>query len=86
MEKSKNLDADSYLLTSLLEVKNESGKTALLISCKNKDCGLIELLIAAGAVLNAVDSDGNTAIVLTASSDALDEIPCKILSPSILKV
>lgn len=86
MEKSKNLDADSNFLTSLLEVKNESGKTALLISCQNKDYGLIELLIEAGAILSAVDSDGNTAIVLTASSGALDKIPCRILSPSILKV
>lgn len=73
-------------LARLLEIKNESGKTALLIACQMKNCALIELLVEAGADLKAVDQDKHTAIYLVASSPTMDEIPSKDFSPAINKV
>ena len=87
VEKTKELDAtNSDLLASLLEMTNESEKTALLIACEKKDYGIIELLVEAGADLKASDADGNSAILLAAFSNVPDAIPCKILSPTIFKV
>ena len=76
----------SPLLAKLLEAKHENGSTALLIACRNKDYGTVELLVEAGADVRALDQDGNTAILLAASSPATEEIPSKELSPAIFKV
>ena len=86
VEKIKDFDADHDLLTHLLEMKNDSGKTAILISCQNKDYALVEFLVEAGADLRAVDQDGNSAIILAASSTAVDETLSKVLSPTICRV
>ncbi len=86
VEKIKDFDADHDLLTHLLEMKNDSGKTAILISCQNKDYALVEFLVEAGADLRAVDQDGNSAIILAASSTAEDETLSKVLSPTICRV
>lgn len=74
------------LLARLLEMKDDSGKTALLIACQKKDSSLIELLVQAGADINAIDHDGNSAVLLAASSLEKDTIPSKDLSPFIFKV
>ncbi len=74
------------LTSQLLEQKNETGKTALLMACQKKNFALIELLVNAGADVNAVDQDGNTAILLVACCPFKDAIPCKDVSPAIFKV
>ena len=76
---------DGALLSSLLEAKNESGKTAFLMASQ-KDCSLIELLVEAGADVNAADQDGNTAILLAAYCPFKDVTPSKDFSPAIFKV
>ena len=69
-----------------LEARNESGKTAFLIASQKKDCALIELLVEAGADVNAADQDGNSAILLAAYCPFKDVIPPKDVSPAIFKV
>ena len=76
----------SPVLKNLLEAKNESGLTALLIACNNKDYNIVELLVEAGADAKVLDQQGNTAIILAASSPAQDEIPSPESSPAIYKV
>jgi len=76
----------SSVLKNLLEVKNESNITALLIACKLKDPALIELLVEAGANCEVLDEESNTCILLAASSLAKDTAPTKMLCPSIFKV
>jgi len=73
------------LLGKLLEAPNERGYTALLIACLQKDYAIAELLIESGADAKALDQDGNTAILLAASSTAI-AIPSKENSPAIFKV
>ena len=77
---------DDILLSRLLEAKNESGKTAFLIASQKKDCALIELLVEAGADVNAADQEGNTAILLMAYCPIKDVTPSKTISPAIFKV
>ncbi len=88
MDSSKNkvLPDGSSLLKKLLEVKNELGMTALLIACQFKNHALIELLVQAGADLNAVDHKCQTAILLVAISSAAEEITTMDLAPAIFKV
>ena len=74
------------LLGKLLEARNERGDTALLMACINKDYAIIELLIESGADAKALDQDGNTAVLLAASSAVIDSIPSKEISPTIHKV
>jgi len=74
------------LLRELLEAKNDSGMTALLIASQNRDYAMAELLVLSGADVNAVDRYGNTAIFLIATSSAPDETPSKEQSPRIFKV
>jgi len=77
----------SPLLGKLLEAKNESGMTALLISCQCQDYSIVELLVEAGADFNATDEDGNTTTILAASSqDKKISIPTKESSPIIYQV
>lgn len=75
---------------NLLEARNKSGLTAFLVSCYQKDFGLMELLLDAGADVTAVDRDGNSAIVMYASNpaDDISNLPAKIedLCPSIFEV
>jgi len=84
--KNKVLPDGSSLLKKLLEVKNESGMTALLIACQLKNHALIELLVEAGADLNAVNLKCQTAILLVAISSAAEEITTMDLAPAIFKV
>ena len=71
----------------ILEAKNTSGMTALLIAISQKSYDLIELLISAGADLKAVDFNGDTALILASSHPTRkDAIPKNLLSPSLLKV
>ncbi len=63
--------------------------TAFLVACQMKDCTrndctVIELLVEAGADTNAVDKEGNTAIIFASSS--LKPATVQEFSPSILKV
>ena len=77
----------SPVLKKLLEAKNESGLTALLIACYNKDYDIVELLVEAGADTKVVDQHGNSTIILAASSSpAEEEIPSPEFSPAIFKV
>jgi len=73
-------------LEKLIDTKNPSGRTALLLACQKKDYATIELLVEAGADVNTVDKEGNTAIIHAISSLEEDTAPKKELSPSISKV
>ena len=76
-------------LGSNLETKNEHGQTALLMACHQKNYAVIELLVEAGADLQAVPKVGNTALILAVSNayyDVVQSIPLKELSPSIFQV
>ena len=64
--------------------RNDDGMTAFLVACQMKDCTVIELLVEAGADTNAVDKEGNTAIIFASSS--LKPATVQEFSPSILKV
>lgn len=86
LSKTKITPDGSSLLKNLLEVKNESNMTALLIGCQLKNPALIELLVEAGANCKALDEKSNTSILLVASSLAKDSAPTKELCPSIFKV
>ncbi len=89
MDESKDwITSDKLsLLGKLLEARNESGMTALLISCQCQDYAIVELLVEAGADVNATDQYGNTATILAASSqDKKMPIPAKELSPTICQV
>lgn len=70
----------------LLEAVDKSGRTPLLQSCWGKSCATIELLVEAGANLKVSDEDGNTAIILAASSSFQPHIPRKDDSPALFKV
>ena len=75
------------LLEKLLEARDESGMTALLIASQVQDYAIVELLVEAGADVNATDKHGNTAIILVASSqDENSSIPSKERSPTIYRV
>ncbi len=74
------------ILEKFLEARNETGKTALLISCQNKDYSIVELLVEAGADVKAADLDGNTAILLSDSDPVSRDIPTEELSPKNYKV
>ena len=76
----------STLSGNLIEAKNDSGTTALLMASFNKDYPMVELLVDSGADVKSVDQDGNTAIFHTISSSSQDEIPTKETSPAIFKV
>ena len=69
-----------------LDMRNESGSTALLMACRRKSIAIIELLVEAGANVKSVDEEGNSAIIHVASSMMKDEIPTQDLCPSIFKV
>ncbi len=71
---------------SILEAKNKSGVTALLMASYRKDLASIELLVKAGANVKAVDEDDNTAVLLASSSADDYRIPIKESSPAIFKV
>ncbi len=58
----------STVLSTLLEAKGTAGKTALLVACQQMDRAAIELLIEAGANVNAVDINGNTAAMIAANN------------------
>lgn len=60
-------DDGTSQLEKLLEAKNETEMTALLIASFKKDTKIIELLIELGSDVKAVDRDGNTPIILAAS-------------------
>jgi len=64
-------------LEKFLETVNNSGRTPLLDSCRFKGSTTIELLVKAGADLKGSDEDGNTAIILVASSPSKDQVPKK---------
>ena len=46
--------------------EDEDGRTALLWAASQAHTGCLELLIQANAALDAMDEDGNTALMLTA--------------------
>ena len=73
------------LLGKLLEARDESGMTALLIASQCQDYAIVELLVEAGADVNATDQDGNTAIILAAANQDIS-IPSKERSPKIFRV
>lgn len=60
--------------SQLLEARNETDMTALLIASLKKDKKIIELLIEFGSDVKAADQNGNTAIILAASIDNVKEI------------
>ena len=56
--------SDPINLKRLLEARNKSGTTALMIAVDQRDFPLIELLIGtAGADVKAVDGNGDTALI-----------------------
>ena len=70
----------------LIDAKRLDGKTALLLACQKKNCAAIELLVEAGADTMAVELEGNTALILVASSPDEDQIPTEELSPILYEV
>lgn len=84
-----HLKASSGLdrFNALLEVKNTSGMTPLLIACAKRDFCLVELLVEAGADVKAVNNNGDSACSLAAlSSCANDKKPSVESSPEIFEV
>ena len=73
-------------LEKFLETVDHLGRTPLLDSCYNKHCATVELLVEAGADVKGADEDGNTAIILVASSPSKDQVPTKEDSPGQYKV
>lgn len=74
-------------LEKFLETVDKFGETPLLYSCFYKNCATIELLTEAGADLKRSDKEGNTAIILVASSTSNDQqFPTKKDSPRLFKV
>ena len=79
----------SNLGSSLLEIQNKHGHSALLIACHQKNYAVVELLVEAGANIQAVDFDGNTALILAVSfayEAVVQSVPLQELSPSIFQV
>ena len=72
------------LLGTKTNIKTEA--SPLMYACFKKSCPIIELLVDAGADLKAVDNDGNTPIILAASSSSKDVMPTIEDSPKIFKV
>jgi len=80
--------SDPTSLKRLLEARNPSGMTALLVAVEQSDFPLIELFIGAGADLKAVDENGDTALIhasMTASKENCNQLK-EFLSPTLLKV
>jgi len=76
-----------WLMDKLLGTKTiKTEASPLMYACFKKSCPIIELLVDAGADLKAVDNDGNTPIILAASSSSKDVMPTKEDSPEIFKV
>lgn len=75
-------------LEEILEAKDSNGMTAILIAVSQKDYMLIELLVDAGADMNAADKIGDTALIRTAKDPSFKYwIPPKdLLSPTLVKV
>ena len=74
-------------LEKFLETVDKFGDTPLLHSCFYKNCATNELLTEAGADLKRSDKEGNTAIILVASSSSNDQqVPTKEDSPNLFKV
>jgi len=86
-EKAK-ADGSSSLsrLEKLIETADKFGRTPLLDSFRCKASATIELLVEAGADLKATDNDGNTAIILAASSSFQEWFFGKEDSPRLFKV
>ena len=81
--------SDPINLKRLLEARNKSGTTALMIAVDQRDFPLIELLIGtAGADVKAVDGNGDTALIRATKNLTEDnDIPPKhLLSPFLFKV
>lgn len=80
--------SDSTNLKRLLEARNISGTTALMIAVNQKNFQLIELLIDTGADVKALDDNGDTALILAArnSSPKGFNTPNNLLSPFLVKV
>ncbi len=55
-----------YVSPSLLEIRNESGRTPLLQACLLGYEEIVSQLLEAGASVHAADEDGNTALTLAA--------------------
>ena len=76
-------------LEKFLETVDKFGDTPLLHSCFYKNCATIELLTEAGADLKRSEKDGNTAIILVASSSSKSndqQVPTIEDSPRLFKV
>jgi len=80
------MEEQTYHPEKLIDVPRLDGRTALLLACQKKNCAAIELLVESGADIMAVDNEGNTALILVASSPDEDQIPTKELSPILYEV
>lgn len=81
--------SDPINFKRLLEARNISETTALMIAVDRMDFPLIELLIRTGADVMAVDKNGNTALIrdINKNLSEKDRNPPKdLLSPFLLKV
>ncbi len=80
--------SDPISLKRLLEARNLSGMTVLLVAVEQRDYALIELLIGSGAELKAVDENGDSALIRASTNLSEDECypPDVLLSPTLLKV
>jgi ankyrin repeat protein len=68
----------SYILETLLElgadpnVRTHDGATPLMSAARKRNPDMVKALVVAGAEVNACDRDGNTALAIAVSSDALE--------------
>ena len=82
-----NTAAGTSSLQTFLETTSNSGHTAVQLACWFQSCAIIELLVESKSNLEALDKEGNTAIMIAASRPiVIMEIPTKEFSPSIFKV
>ena len=80
--------SDPTNLKRLLEARNISGTTALMIAVDQKNFQLIELLIDTGADVKALNENGDTALILAATNSSPKGFnpPKNLLSPFLVKV
>lgn len=66
----------------VLETKNEQGKIAGMIACHQKNCTVVELIVKAGADIQAVDANGNTTFIMAVTDAYMRKLLNLLLNKS----